>query len=264
MPTSSYRPIVVSFSGHDPCGGAGVQADIEAISSQRCHAASIITCLTVQNTNNVKQLLPQNPDDIHRQARVLLADLPVQAFKIGLIGHADIADVIAEILQQYPNIPVVLDPILAAGGGAELASEQLLNTIVSALLPLTHVVTPNSVEARRLTQQATLQQCGITLLASGCQYALITGTHENTFNVSNQLFYAGTCQHSYDYARLPADYHGSGCTLAASIAALLAHGLPTLDAIQQAQDYTWQALNAAYRTGSGQHNPNRFFWRDSK
>jgi hydroxymethylpyrimidine/phosphomethylpyrimidine kinase len=255
------RPVVVSFSGHDPCGGAGIQADIEAITSHHCHAASIITCLTAQDTRNVAEIMPQSPDKIVKQAKMLLSDLPVHAFKIGLIGHADTAQVIYDIVRKYPLIPLVLDPILAAGGGADLANEALICAMKELLLPLTTVLTPNCNEARRLAGLENAQQCGVSLLENfGCEYVLITGADENTQRVENRLFYAAH-QENYTWARLPAVYHGSGCTLAASLAALLAHGVEPLQAINDAQEYTWQSLQTAYKTGAGQSNPNRLFWR---
>jgi hydroxymethylpyrimidine/phosphomethylpyrimidine kinase len=258
------RPIVLSFSGHDPSGGAGVQADIETLVSHQCHAASIITALTEQDTHNVKKLIVQHPADIIAQAETLLNDLTVKVFKIGLIGHYETAIAIHTVLKQYPHIPVVLDPVLAAGGGTDLANQKLLDTIINVLLPCTTVLTPNSEEARRLTGLTDLQDCGIKLLELGCDYVLITGTHEDSPSVSNQLFHDGRCWETYKWDRLPDSYHGSGCTLAASIAGLMAHNISPLQAVQEAQNYTWHALQAAYLTGKGQHNPNRFFWMEQE
>ena len=258
---NTQRPVVVSVSGHDPCGGAGVHADIEAITSHHCHAASIITCLTEQDTQNVVEIVPQSPDKLIRQATTLLRDLPVHAFKIGLIGHADTAQVICDVICRYPLIPVILDPILAAGGGTDLANKALIDSMRELLLPLTTVLTPNCSEARRLTGLDNIEACGESLLKYGCEYVLTTGADENTKSVENRLF---NFQHqeNYIWARLPSKYHGSGCTLAASIAALFAHGVEPLQAINDAQEYTWNCLQSAYKTGAGQSNPNRFFWRD--
>lgn len=258
------RPAVLSFSGHDPSGGAGVQADIETIISHNCHPVSVITALTEQDSQNVKKLIPQHPDDIISQARTLLADIPVKAIKIGLLGHAETVQAVHKILKEYPGIPVVLDPVLAAGGGADLSNNQLISCINELLLPYTTVLTPNSEEARRLTGLASLKDCGLALLQKGCGHVLITGTHEATPEVSNQLFYNGRCCETYNWTRLPHSYHGSGCTLAASIAALLAQGLDVFQAITEAQEYTWNSLAAAYRPGKGQHIPNRLFWIDEE
>ncbi len=259
---STQRPVVVSFSGHDPCGGAGIQADIEAITSHHCHAASIITCLTEQDTKNVAEIVPQNPDKLIRQAKMLLNDLPVHAFKIGLIGHVDTVQVIYDIVRRYPLIPVILDPILVAGGGTNLANDDLINSMRELLLPLTTVLTPNCAEARQLTGLNDIEACGLSLLNNfGCEYVLITGADEATKSVENCLFHHNH-RENYTWARLPSKYHGSGCTLAASIAALFAQGVEPLQAINDAQEYTWNCLQTAYKTGAGQSNPNRFFWRD--
>lgn len=257
------RPIVLCLSGHDPSGGAGVQADIETIISHHCHAASIITALTEQDSRNVKKLIPQQPDDIIRQAETLFSDFNIATIKIGLIGHHETALAICKILQQYPSIPVILDPVLAAGGGSELASRQLIETIVDQLLPLTTVLTPNSDEARRLTGFSDLNKCGKHLQAKGADYVLITGAHEESAQVHNRLFMPDDLNETFTWERLPHSYHGSGCTLASAIAALLAQGLDVFTAVNEAQEYTWQALAAAYQPGQGQHNPDRLFWKDA-
>lgn len=257
---SRNRPVVLCFSGHDPSGGAGVQADIEAIIGHQCHAASVITSLTEQDSRNVKNLIPQQPEDILTQAQTLLADFKVSAFKIGLLGDAGVAEAIAQILRQYPAIPVVLDPVLAAGGGTELASQQLIEVIVEQLLPLTTLLTPNSEEARRLSGQAELADCGRVLHGKGAEYVLITGTHESSELVHNRLYMPDNLQETFNWERLPHSYHGSGCTLASASAALLAQGLDVFTAVSEAQEFTWQSLAAAYRPGQGQYNPDRLFW----
>ncbi|OAI12324.1 hydroxymethylpyrimidine/phosphomethylpyrimidine kinase [Methylomonas koyamae] len=257
------RPVVLCFSGHDPSGGAGIQADIETIASHRCHAASVITALTEQDSRNVKKLLPQRPADLVSQAQTVLADIQVAAVKIGLIGSAELAEAIADVLQSCPRIPVVLDPVLAAGGGSDLAGQGLIDAINNRLLPLATVVTPNASEARRLTGLADLDACGKALRHRGAEYVLITGADEDSELVHNRLYLADGVNETFNWERLPYSYHGSGCTLASAIAALLAQGLDPFSAISEAQDYTWQSLAAAYRPGRGQHNPERFFWVES-
>jgi hydroxymethylpyrimidine/phosphomethylpyrimidine kinase len=256
-----HRPSVICFSGHDPSGGAGVQADIETLASHQCHACSVITALTEQDTGNVVSLLPQTPGAFLSQARTLLKDITPDVFKIGLIGDAGIALAIRQILSEHAAVPVVLDPILAAGGGGALANEALLAVMRDELLPLTTILTPNSEEARKLVPDASnLEQCALVLLDKGCEYVLITGTHEATPAVTNSLFHQGRCLETYTWDRLPGSYHGSGCTLAAAIAAMLAHGLDMETAVLEAQEYAWNTLEAGYRPGRGQHVPNRFFW----
>ncbi len=258
------RPVVLTFSGHDPCGGAGVQADIETLVSHQCHPINVITTLTEQDSVDVKQLIPQEPWQLIKQAQTLLADIPVQAVKIGLLGHPEIVRAVHSILAQHPTIPIILDPVLAAGGGTKLANDELIQAINDLLLPITTVLTPNSNEARQLTGLVKLEECGLELLDRGCEYVLITGTHESTPEVKNQLYFDNDCQETYDWNRLPHSYHGSGCTLASSVAALIAKGLDIPQAIAEAQEYTWDALNAGYKPGKGQYVPNRFFWLEEE
>jgi hydroxymethylpyrimidine/phosphomethylpyrimidine kinase len=254
------RPVVLCFSGHDPSGGAGIQADIETLASHQCHTCSIITTLTEQDTRNVYKIIPQAATDILAQTETLLNDITINAIKIGLLGHHETAIAIKEILQKLPQIPVILDPVLAAGGGTQLSNKPLLDAMLD-LMPLTSVLTPNCQEARKLaTDGVSIEQCGTHLLEKGCDYVLITGADENTTHVVNQLFHQNQCIETFTWERLPASYHGSGCTLAASIAALTAHGLEPFSAIQEAQEYTWNSLKAAYQPGHGQYNPNRLFW----
>lgn len=258
--TQTHKPVVLCLSGHDPSGGAGVQADIETIISHQCHAASVITTLTEQNTHNVKKMLPQPAEAIIAQARTILEDLPVKVIKIGLIGHAETAKAIHTILTEYSALPVILDPVLSAGGGTVLSNAALIETVIELLLPRTTILTPNSIEARQLAKDYDLQICGTKLLKLGCEYVFITGAHEENTVVSNRLFNEGKCIETYTWDRLPHNYHGSGCTLSSSIAALMAHGLEVETCMLEAQEYTWNSLNAGYQLSTGQHIPNRLFW----
>ena len=254
-------PIVMTFSGHDPSGGAGIQADIETLSSQGCLATPIITALTVQDSRDVTEFKPIEAGHITGQARAVLGDMPVAAFKIGMIGSADNAQAIHSILQDYPDTPLVLDPVLASGGGTQLGDEQLRHAIRDLLLPHTTVLTPNSVEARLLAPEAkTLDDCASALLDRGAEYVLLTGTHEDTPHVINSLYHAKQLLESFTWERLPHSYHGSGCTLAACTAGMIAHGLDPFQAVHEAQEFTWNALQQGFHPGKGQYFPDRLFW----
>lgn len=253
----SKRPTVLCFSGHDPSGGAGIHADIEAIKAQGCHALSIITCLTRQDTHNVFEISPCSAQTIKEQAQTLFDDIKIDAIKIGLIGDAKIALTISEILTNHSGTPVILDPVLAAGGGYELASEQLLKTIKSKLLPLTTIITPNTQEAERLTGTSSWNDAARFFSKSEVEYTLITGTHENADAVTNRLFSDGSFITEHQWERLPGSYHGSGCTLASALAANIAKGLSIEEASYKAQDYTWHSLKNGFRIGSGQEIPLR-------
>ena len=261
----SVPPIVLSFAATDPTGGAGIQADLLTLSSMGCHALTVVTAITVQDTAGVEDLFVIDADWVSDQARGLLEDMSVAAFKIGLVGSVENCAVIAEIVSDYPDVPLILDPVLASGRGDEMASEDVIEAMREMLVPQTTLITPNSLEARRLADgggddEQSLEACAKRILELGCEYVLITGTHENTPKVVNTLYGQQGVIRSDSWQRLPGSYHGSGCTLASAIAATLANGLDIPEAVREAQEYTWQTLNAAFRPGMGQHIPDRFFW----
>src|SRR5438552_8180375 len=260
-----FPPLVLTFAASDPSGGAGVQADILTLASMGCHPLSVITAITVQDTMGVEALQPIDADWVADQARCLLEDMPVDAFKIGALGSVENITAIAEILSDYPDVPLVLDPVLASGRGDELASDEMLHALRELLLPQTTILTPNSMEARRLAEaddndEPSLSTCAQQLIETGCEFVLITGTHEPTPQVINTLYGKGGVVRTDSWQRLPGSYHGSGCTLASAIAAMLANGLELPEAVREAQDYTWHALQKAYRPGMGQWLPDRLFW----
>ncbi len=260
-------PIVLTFAATDPSGGAGLQADLLTIASMGCHPLSVVTAVTVQDSRGVEDVSPIDAEWVADQARFVLEDMPVDAFKIGLLGSVENITAIAEVISDYPDIPLVLDPVLASGRGDDLASEDMVDALCELLLPQTTILTPNSIEARRLVydedneeDNPDLAECAKRILQMGCEYVLVTGTHEQTPKVINTLYGARGVVHSEEWPRLPGIYHGSGCTLASAIAALLANGLPIADAVREAQEFTWQALQYGFRPGMGQHIPDRLFW----
>jgi hydroxymethylpyrimidine/phosphomethylpyrimidine kinase len=184
----------------------------------------------------------------------------VNAFKLGVLGSAQNVRTVAEILARYPQVPVVVDPVLASGRGDALASDETLAALLAEIVPQATVLTPNSGEARRLAQQADLARCAQELIDMGCEHVLITGGHEAGEEVVNTLYDAGGVVREDRWPRLAEAYHGSGCTLASALAAALANGLQVPEAARDAQEYTWQALKAGFACGAGQRIPDRFFW----
>jgi hydroxymethylpyrimidine/phosphomethylpyrimidine kinase len=260
-------PIVLVFAATDPSGGAGLQADIMTLSSMGCHPLSVVTAVTIQDTMGVDDVSPIEAEWVIDQARCVLEDMPVAAFKIGLLGNIEQIAAIAEVVSDYPEIPLVLDPVLASGRGDELVSEEMVIALRELLIPQTTILTPNSLEARRLAAEEgeegegpDLAECAKRIIASGCEYVIVTGTHENTAQVVNTLYGQNGAVRSDSWPRLPGTYHGSGCTLASAIAATIANGLEVSDAVKDAQEYTWQTLKAAFRPGMGQYIPDRLFW----
>lgn len=258
---SQIKPIVMCFSGLDPTGGAGIQADIETLFSIGCHCTPVITAVTAQNTQNVITMEATQPSMLVQQARAVLEDMSVQYFKIGLLGSVENIEVLHTLLKDYSQIPVVLDPITAAGGGYDFGGEEIIKAMRTLLLPLTTVLTPNTEELSQLAPTAdTADACANEILDSGCQHILLTGTHAQTPGVVNKLYSSHQDITLFNWPRLENNFHGSGCTLAAAVAGYLAHKLSLHDAIQQAQRFTWESLNSGSRMGFGQHMPNRSFW----
>ncbi len=249
-------PVVLSLSGHDPTGGAGIQADIETLARLGCYPCTVITALTAQDTLNVRRVMPQAAADFLEQARLVLEDMQVSAIKIGLLGSTELVRAVESVLDQAAGVPVVLDPILAAGGGQNLADGEMIAEIKARLIPRATVLTPNIPEARRLAGSGDSASLARELMALGCPNILLTGAHEESPDVVNRWYSAAGVK-SYRWPRLPENYHGSGCTLASAVAGCLARGLDMEAAVKEAQGFTWWALNGGYRLGRGQLSPNR-------
>ena len=152
-PTSPV-PVVMAFSGNDPSGGAGIQADIEALISHGCHTAPVVTALTIQDTQDVLGYTPLDGGLIAEQARAVLEDMPVSAFKLGLLASTEAVEAIHTILKDYPDIPVIMDPVLASGSGTMITEDDVIEAMHELLLPQVTVLTPNSREARILAPEA--------------------------------------------------------------------------------------------------------------
>ncbi len=254
-------PIVMCFSGNDPTGGAGIQADIEALISMGAQAAPIITALTVQDTQNVRHFSATPASLVVEQARCVLEDMPIAAFKLGMLGSIENLNAIHTILHDYQDIPVIIDPILSAGGGTELASDEMALAYSDLLFPFTTLVTPNSHEAQLLAPEAdSLDSCAQELMDDGCQYVLLTGTHESTPEVVNTLYHQHKKLSHLTWPRLSNSYHGSGCTLTSAIAGLIAQGKDISQAVNLAQEYAWQTLSHGFQSGMVQYHPHRHYW----
>ena len=260
-----FPPLVLTFAASDPSGGAGLQADILTFASMGCHPLSVVTAITVQDTMGVDGVQALDAEWVADQARCLLEDMPVDAFKIGVLGSVEIIAAIAEIVSDYPDVPLIFDPVLASGRGDELATEDMVHAMRELLLPQTTILTPNSMEARRLAdadedEELSVADGAARLIEMGAEYVLVTGTHEATPQVVNTLYGKSGIVRTDMWPRLSGSYHGSGCTLASAIAAMLANGLELPEAVREAQDYTWHTLKNAYRPGMGQFLPDRLFW----
>jgi len=250
------KPNILVIAGHDPSGGAGIHADIEAIRALGGFASTLITGLTVQNSQNVRGFQLTDIALLEQQADALLEDVDYQAVKIGMTGSVAIIEFIVRLLDRLPGVPVVLDPVLAAEAGGSLTSESLADIMLSQLAPRCEVMTPNLPEAQTLSGKTGVQDCGQALVTASGQAALITGTHDDTELVTNHLFTVAGEQ-TWQWERLPHSYHGSGCTLASSIACLRGHGESLPNAVADGQAHVDRFLRNAFRPGNGQHVPDR-------
>ena len=235
----------MTFSATDPTGGAGLQADILTLASIYCHPISITTAITVQDTTGVELVSPVDSQLLKQQAITALKDVEVAIFKLGLLGSLENIKAISEILESYPDIPVVLDTIIASGRGDILMNDQMKKAMIRLLLPRTTLITPNSIEARRLVcydnedfESISISESAKRLFNLGCKNLLITGGDEKTAAVINTLYLENGDVIPFESERLPNAYHGSGCTLDSAIAGFCAQDYLLKEAVNEAIHFT--------------------------
>lgn len=260
-------PIVLCFSNNDPSGGAGLSGDILTLASLGCHALPVMTAVTTQDSTGIEDMMAIDADWVSDQARFILEDMPVMAFKVGMLGSVENLAVVAEIAADYPDIPLVLDPVFTSGDSNHLFADEFVAAMRELLLPYTRIVIANRQEAYMLAVDDPDEENGLgpdeyvhRILMRECEYVLLTGTHENTPQIVNTLYDRSGAILSLEWDRLTQRYHGKGCTLSAAIAGALVNGLSLVDAVKEAQEYTWQSLFHAYRAGMGKNIPDRLFW----
>ena len=271
---SIERACVLVFAGSDPSGGAGIAADIQAIAGVGAHALPVVTVLTAQDNNRVHAIQAVTAAMVTTQAEAVIGAIPVAAVKIGLVGSRDNAGAIVRLLRRLraenPALPVVLDPVLASGHGDALTVDDAISTL-TPLLPYVTVITPNVPEAALL--YAALNRCQPSMQESaagqaslsqarcffkqGIAHVLLKGGHGNGDLVVNRWWANDDTTREWTWPRLPDDYHGSGCTLAAGIAGKLAQGMGIGEAIDQGQRFCQQALAEAFAIAPGQKIPSR-------
>jgi hydroxymethylpyrimidine/phosphomethylpyrimidine kinase len=253
------RPCVLVFAGLDPSGGAGVQADIEAIAAMGSHALTVVTTLTVQDNDHVTAVHAVDTSILREQVRVLCEKFQIAAIKIGITGSQDNVTVITETIkhlrQQRPELPVVLDPVLASGHGDALSREDAVS-MIGPLQSLATLITPNLPEAIRLCDGETSLSAQASKLLRTTPHVLIKGGHGEGDEIVNTWFSASNEQ-SWHWPRLAGGFHGSGCTLASAIAACLAAGLDMQQALSTSQRWVQTSLSNAYSIADGQRIPAR-------
>ena len=248
-PRPRQPPTVLVIAGHDP-GGAGIQADIETLLALGCRAASLVTCLTTQNSRAALERAVTPPEMLERQAQALLEDIqPPAACKIGLIPDRRVLSAVVRIVDSLPpNTPVVLDPVLGASAGGVLVDGDLAPALATELVPRVLVSTPNAAEARRMNLPGSGRADGWTL---------VTGADEPGASIRHELFRGSTLYANSEWQRLPGRYHGSGCSLASALAGFLARGEYTASAVAHALSWSWRALLEPVDRGACQLLPGR-------
>lgn len=254
------RPTVLCFSGLDPSGGAGLQADIESIGQSGAHAAIACTALTIQNTQQVYGFEPTSKELLLAQANAVVNDLPIRCVKSGMLGTTENIEALASFLKQHTDYQYVLDPVLVANSGGSLGDQATLVEAFKQLIPLATLITPNTIELRALTNEQDLESAVAQLTALGAKAILVKGGHEQTGDyIYNQLYIMGQCVYQSKIVRLAGQYHGSGCSLASFIAGRLAQGIELKTAVQDAETWLGKVLECAETPQQGgQKLPKRF------
>jgi hydroxymethylpyrimidine/phosphomethylpyrimidine kinase len=258
MGKTDMPPVVLLIAGNDPSGGAGLAADIQAVTAAGAHPAPVVAALTVQDSRDVSRVQAVAAELVLAQARAVLGDMRVAAIKLGLLADATTGHAVASLLREHPGLPVVVDPVLAASGGTGLAEEALLAVYLKEIFPLATLITPNAAESRRFAPDCTDPKArGLALLKTGARHVLIKGGDEDGAEVHDHLFNHAGSHEGLTGPRLPGGFHGSGCTLASAIAARLALGMDMPQAVREGRRYTRVALESAWALGQGRRIPDR-------
>ena len=251
------HPEIVIVSGFDPCGGAGLIADIETAHALGCRTQAVITCQTVQNEENATACLASDATCFKSQLRSATDRGLFSAIKIGLTPSAEIIEIIAEILPGL-NCPIVIDPIIAAGGGYVFCDSETVDLLCHKLIPLCDLATPNAQELKQLAKTSDPDQASTLLLEQGCKAVLVSSEYQKEDYLYHCLYRLNHPPQTYTAKRLPYRYRGSGCMLASAIAAYLAHGNELASAVKHAQEFTYSCLLTAISAGQGIAIPQRF------
>ena len=256
----------LSIAGSDPSGGAGIQADLKSFSAQGVYGMAVITALTAQNTTGVSQIHKPSPDFVSEQIRMVAADVRIDAVKIGMIADAEIANAVAEAVVALTDVPVILDPVMIAKGGAPLLAEEAISCLTEELMPLADILTPNLPEAAALLNKKTAQnkdqmvQQAKELLTLGPRAIYLKGGHFDG-PYSPDLLVSKTDIRWFEAARVQTkNTHGTGCSLSAAIAANCAKGLTPEQACSAAKAFITAAISEAHSltVGAG-HGPIHHF-----
>jgi hydroxymethylpyrimidine/phosphomethylpyrimidine kinase len=263
-------PLILTFGVSDPVGASGIQADLAAFAAHGCHGLSVTTGILIGDTARVEDMQEIDADWVVDQARVLLEDMTVAAFKVGALASIEQASAIAEIMSDYPDVPLILDPFLSSLPDSGLADDDMLIAIRQILIPQTTVLLLSQVELARMAEtwrdagaESMLAEDVAELTGIGCELVLVKSTGSGgsgaSATLSNTLFDEEGAIGTFSWQHLPGPFVGAGSTLSAALAALMAQRMDTVDAVQSAQEFTAGALAHAQRFGMGKLVPNKFF-----
>ena len=263
-------PVALTIAGSDSGGGAGIQADLKSFAANGCYGASAVAALTAQNTMGVGAVHTVPPRFLEQQIESVLSDLPVAAIKIGMLGTAGNISVVADALDRYRGIPVVLDPVLVSTSGRMLLDPDALDLFRERLIPKADLLTPNLPELATLLKTDCLPAApdlpGLReqLMALGAAQILVKGGHGGGEVLTDCLVGSGEPVCFTAKRQLTDNLHGTGCTLSSAIAAHLARGAGMLAAVRQAHDYLQRAIAAAadQKLGAGPGPVEHFFALD--
>jgi hydroxymethylpyrimidine/phosphomethylpyrimidine kinase len=262
-------PLILTIGVSDPVGASGIQCDLATFGALGCHALSVTTGLLIGDSARVEDTQEIDADWLVDQARVLLEDMPVAAFKVGALTSIEQASAIAEIVSDYPDVPLILDPFLSSLPDSGLADDDMLMAIRQILVPQATVLMLSQVELARMAE--TWREGGADMLDAdvaeltgmGCEFVLVTCTGPSGSGAqarrSNTLYDEDGVVETYAWQHLPGPFVGAGSTMSGAVAALMAHGLAPGDAVGRAQQFTAGALAHAQRFGMGKLVPNKFF-----
>jgi hydroxymethylpyrimidine/phosphomethylpyrimidine kinase len=260
-------PLVLTFGAADPVGAIGIQADLASFAAMGCHGLSVVTSLLIGDTAQIEDTQAIEADWVADQARVVLEDMAVGAFKVGAIGSIENVSAIAEIVSDYPDVPLILDPFISALPDAGPEGEDQLVAIRELLIPQTTLLVCSTVELTRIAEtwrepmsEDMLAADAMRLIEMGCEFVFVTGTPTDVHDVANMLFDETGMVRQDNWQRVAGSFSGAGSTLSATIAALLANGLDVPEAVVEAQEFTIAALANAQRLGMGKLVPDRYFW----
>lgn len=245
----------------------GIQADLACFAAMGCHGVSVITSILIADTARIEDVQVIDADWVADQARVVLEDMAVAAFKVGAVGSADNVAAIAEIMADYPDVPLILDPFLSALPDPGTDGEDVVMAMRELLVPQTTLFLASAVELARFAEswreastENMIEADAAHLIEMGCEYVLVTGTGTGAHEVTNTLFDSSGMLRQDSWQRLSGPFSGAGSTISGALAALLANGMDAPEAVLEAQEFAHAALFNAHRLGMGKLTPDRYFW----